>query len=91
MYIVNQVIDASFQEYVIKVILSFQIWNINAALQSKATVLKKVHSLLPDINFLGEFYKGKFYYFLFFFLVRKLQNDIVYFLEHQSNHAYGRR
>ncbi|XP_070150119.1 eukaryotic translation initiation factor 4E type 3 [Polyergus mexicanus] len=34
-----------------------QIWNINAALQSKATVLKKVHSLLPDINFLGEFYK----------------------------------
>ncbi|XP_011259101.1 eukaryotic translation initiation factor 4E type 3 isoform X2 [Camponotus floridanus] len=34
-----------------------QIWNINAAFQSKATVLKKVHSLLPDVNFLGEFYK----------------------------------
>ncbi|XP_011864125.1 PREDICTED: eukaryotic translation initiation factor 4E type 3-like isoform X2 [Vollenhovia emeryi] len=35
-----------------------QIWNINADLVSKATVLPKVHSLMPNVNFLGEFYKS---------------------------------
>ncbi|XP_012229489.1 uncharacterized protein ETHR isoform X7 [Linepithema humile] len=34
-----------------------QIWNINATLESKATILQKVHSLVPNVNFLGEFYK----------------------------------
>ncbi|KZC04859.1 PREDICTED: eukaryotic translation initiation factor 4E type 3-like [Dufourea novaeangliae] len=33
-----------------------QIWNTNATLASKATVLQKVHSLLTDVNF-SEFYK----------------------------------
>ncbi|XP_017761349.1 PREDICTED: eukaryotic translation initiation factor 4E type 3 [Eufriesea mexicana] len=33
-----------------------QIWNTNATLAPKATVLNKVHSLLPDVNF-SEFYK----------------------------------
>lgn len=35
-----------------------QIWNINAALASKATVLQKIRSLLPDVSFLTEFYKA---------------------------------
>ncbi|XP_066590393.1 eukaryotic translation initiation factor 4E type 3-like [Prorops nasuta] len=34
-----------------------QIWNSNAELASKATILKKVHQLLPDIHFLNEHYK----------------------------------
>ncbi|KAL6263317.1 hypothetical protein P5V15_006115 [Pogonomyrmex californicus] len=34
-----------------------QIWNVNADLVSKATVLSKVRSLVPNVNFLGEFYK----------------------------------
>ncbi|XP_070514863.1 eukaryotic translation initiation factor 4E type 3-A isoform X2 [Cardiocondyla obscurior] len=34
-----------------------QIWNINADLVAKATVLSKVHSLVPNVKFLGEFYK----------------------------------
>ncbi|KOC63210.1 Eukaryotic translation initiation factor 4E type 3 [Habropoda laboriosa] len=33
-----------------------EIWNINAALASKAKLLDKVHSLLPNVNFI-EFYK----------------------------------
>ncbi|CAK9797710.1 Eukaryotic translation initiation factor 4E type 3 [Anthophora quadrimaculata] len=33
-----------------------QIWNINAASASKAKLLDKIHSLLPNINF-TEFYK----------------------------------
>ncbi|XP_078041554.1 eukaryotic translation initiation factor 4E type 3 [Augochlora pura] len=33
-----------------------QIWNMNAASAPRATVLKKVHSLLPNVNF-SDFYK----------------------------------
>ncbi|XP_014603116.1 PREDICTED: eukaryotic translation initiation factor 4E type 3-like [Polistes canadensis] len=35
-----------------------QIWNVNAALAPKATVLQRVHVLLPEVNFLTEFYKA---------------------------------
>lgn len=35
-----------------------QIWNVNADLVSKASVIPRVHSLVPHINFLGEFYKS---------------------------------
>jgi len=35
-----------------------QIWNLKASLsQQSDMVLKKVHQLLPDVNFLAEFYK----------------------------------
>ncbi|KAG7189631.1 hypothetical protein KM043_017311 [Ampulex compressa] len=34
-----------------------QIWNTNAALALKANVLQKVHSLLPSVTFITEFYK----------------------------------
>ncbi|KAH0949036.1 hypothetical protein HN011_010512 [Eciton burchellii] len=34
-----------------------QVWNINAALHSKATVIQKIYSLVPNIKFLGDFYK----------------------------------
>ncbi|EFN87256.1 eukaryotic translation initiation factor 4E type 3 [Harpegnathos saltator] len=34
-----------------------QIWNINADLESKATVVQKVHALVPNVTFLGDFYK----------------------------------
>lgn len=34
-----------------------QIWNVNAALASGATVPQKVHRLLPDVIFPAEFYK----------------------------------
>ncbi|XP_033222896.1 eukaryotic translation initiation factor 4E type 3-like [Belonocnema kinseyi] len=34
-----------------------QIWNENANLAAKATVLQKIHRLLPDVDFPGEFYK----------------------------------
>uniref|UniRef100_V9IFK5 Eukaryotic translation initiation factor 4E type 3 n=2 Tax=Apis cerana TaxID=7461 RepID=V9IFK5_APICE len=34
-----------------------QIWNTNATLASKATILNKIHSLLPNVNF-SEFYKS---------------------------------
>nr|XP_033328475.1 eukaryotic translation initiation factor 4E type 3-like [Megalopta genalis] len=33
-----------------------QIWNMNAASASRATILKKVYSLLPNVNF-SDFYK----------------------------------
>ncbi|XP_076170402.1 eukaryotic translation initiation factor 4E type 3 [Ptiloglossa arizonensis] len=34
-----------------------QIWNTNASLASKATIIQKVHLLLPNVNFV-EFYKS---------------------------------
>lgn len=34
-----------------------QIWNYDATLAVNDTVLNKVHSLVPDVNFLAEFYK----------------------------------
>lgn len=35
-----------------------QIWNINATLAPKATVLQRVHLLLPETNFLSEYYRA---------------------------------
>jgi hypothetical protein len=37
----------------------FQIWNYKAQLAVNDTVLAKVHSLVPGMNFLAEFYKRK--------------------------------
>lgn len=34
-----------------------QIWNYESSLTSQATVMKKVHSLVPDVVFSAEFYK----------------------------------
>lgn len=34
-----------------------QIWNYDASLAVKDKVLEKVHSLVPDVQFLAEFYK----------------------------------
>lgn len=34
-----------------------QIWNYDCSLTNQATVMKKVHSLVPDIVFNAEFYK----------------------------------
>ncbi|OXU16901.1 hypothetical protein TSAR_003340 [Trichomalopsis sarcophagae] len=34
-----------------------QIWNTDASLASKASVIAKVHSLVPEVTFLAEFYK----------------------------------
>lgn len=36
-----------------------QIWNYDSSLISEATIMKKVHSLVPDIVFGAEFYKRK--------------------------------
>lgn len=36
-----------------------QIWNYESSLTSQATVMKKVHSLVPDVVFSAEFYKRK--------------------------------
>ncbi|XP_068966168.1 eukaryotic translation initiation factor 4E type 3-like isoform X1 [Bombus flavifrons] len=44
-----------------------QIWNANARLASKATVLNKVHSLLPNVNF-SEFYKRKLARIIFLYV-----------------------
>lgn len=34
-----------------------QIWNYDSSLITEATIMKKVHSLVPDIMFGAEFYK----------------------------------
>ncbi|XP_043686261.1 eukaryotic translation initiation factor 4E type 3-like isoform X1 [Vespula pensylvanica] len=46
------------REDLIQVFLFSFIWNVNAALASKATILQRVHVLLPEVNFLTEFYKA---------------------------------
>ena len=35
----------------------FQIWNYDANLAVKDNVLEKIHSLVPEVQFLAEFYK----------------------------------
>lgn len=37
-----------------------QVWNISAELASEATILHKIHRLLPDVNFTTEFYKCEY-------------------------------
>lgn len=36
---------------------TYQIWNYDANLAVKDNVLEKIHSLVPDVQFLAEFYK----------------------------------
>ena len=36
-----------------------QIWNYDAQLAVNDTILKKVHTLVPDVTFLAEFFKRK--------------------------------
>lgn len=38
-----------------------QIWNYESSLTNQATVMKKVHSLVPDVVFSAEFYKRKYH------------------------------
>lgn len=37
-----------------------QIWNYDSSIISEATIMKKVHSLVPDIVFGAEFYKREY-------------------------------
>lgn len=37
----------------------FQIWNAKSESVEKSKVLKKVHSVLPNVRFIAEFYKRK--------------------------------
>ena len=41
------------------IVLTFilKIWNYDAKLASNDTVLSKIHSLVPEVQFLAEFYK----------------------------------
>ncbi|KAJ9584587.1 hypothetical protein L9F63_021057 [Diploptera punctata] len=34
-----------------------QVWNVSAELAPKATILNRIHRLLPEVNFPAEFYK----------------------------------
>ncbi|MCL4129404.1 UNVERIFIED_CONTAM: hypothetical protein GTU68_026307 [Idotea baltica] len=36
-----------------------QIWDVDCSLTDTASVLEKVHTLLPGVNFMAEFYKRK--------------------------------
>ncbi len=36
-----------------------QVWNIRSAVAADNKVLEKIHSLLPDVRFMAEFYKRK--------------------------------
>lgn len=41
-----------------------QLWNVNAALASKASVINKVIRLLPEVDFAEPLYKRKYFNFL---------------------------
>ena len=59
--------------------LILQIWNLNANLAVSDQVLSKVHSLLPDVNFLAEFYKRKYaYWVLGWFFWWPVQRRLVF-------------
>ena len=52
---INSTVYPTRDQTLNKVVL--QIWNYDANLAVKGNVLQKIHSLVPDVQFLAEFYK----------------------------------